>query len=89
MKTRFFAAILSLCLTLGIHSAQADTVVGTNAASGSWSTAANWSPNAVPGVGDLAIITNAGVTVSLNGNTAAGAIILGTNGPGTVTLALK
>jgi hypothetical protein len=59
----------------------------TNSASGFWNTAANWNPNTVPGASDTAIITNAGVTVSLNGATTVGAIILGTNGAGTVTLA--
>jgi len=41
---------------------------------------ANWNPNTVPGATDTVIITNAGVTVSLNAATTIGAIILGTNG---------
>jgi hypothetical protein len=67
---------------------EAATIIWTNTLSGSWNTAANWNPNSVPGLNDNAIITNAGVTVSLNGSTTVGAIILGTNGAGTVTLAL-
>ena len=68
--------------------AHADTINWTNTTSGGWNTAANWNPNTVPGATDTAIVTNAGVTVSLNGATTVGAIILGTNGTGTVTLAL-
>ena len=68
--------------------AQAAPINWTNTASGGWNTAANWNPNTVPGAGDTAIITNAGVTVSLNGTTTVGAIILGTNGAGPVTLSL-
>jgi hypothetical protein len=67
---------------------EAATITWTNTASGGWNTAANWNPNTVPGSADTAIITNAGVTVSLNGATTVGAIILGANGPGTVTLSL-
>ncbi len=67
---------------------EAASITWTNTASGGWNTAANWNPNQVPGTNDTAIITNAGVTVSLNGVTGAGAIILGTNGAGTVTLSL-
>src|ERR1019366_527417 len=74
-------------LTTGVRAA-ADTITWTNTTSGGWNTAANWSPNTVPGSPDTAIITNAGVTVSLNGATTIGAIILGTNGPGAVTLSL-
>jgi hypothetical protein len=51
-------------------------VVWTNAASDIWNTAANWSPNQVPGPADSVIITNAGVTVSLAGSAAAGSIFL-------------
>src|ERR1035438_7388567 len=68
--------------------AEAATITWTNTASGGWNTATNWKPNSVPGLNDTAIITNAGVTVSLNGSTSVRAIILGTNGAGTVRLAL-
>jgi len=75
-------------LSLGGFRAEAATINWTNIASGGWNAATNWNPNSVPGSTDTAIITNAGVTVSLNGNTTVGAVILGTNGPGTVTLSL-
>jgi hypothetical protein len=78
---------VAFLLTTGVRAA-ADTINWTNTTSGGWNTAANWSPNTVPGSADTAIITNAGVTVSLNGATTIGAIILGTNGPGMVTLSL-
>ena len=75
-------------LLAGAVSKRAATLVWTNTADGFWNTAANWNPNQVPGSGDTAIITNAGVTVSLNGSPIVGGITLGTNGPGTVTLSL-
>ena len=78
---------VAFLLTTGVRT-EASTITWTNTASGGWNTAANWNPNTVPGSTDTAIITNAGVTVSLNGATIVGAIILGTNGVGTVTLSL-
>jgi hypothetical protein len=71
--------------------ASAATINWTNTASGNWSVTNNWNPNNVPGSNDTAIITitNAGVTVSLNGATTVGAIVLGTNVGGTVTLSLN
>ncbi|HEX7576452.1 MAG TPA: hypothetical protein VF430_00280, partial [Verrucomicrobiae bacterium] len=93
MKTvgAFFLQVATVAVALffaaGLRT-EADTITWTNTASGGWNTAANWNPNQVPGTNDTAIITNAGVTVSLNGATTVGAIILGTNGPGTVTLSL-
>src|SRR5438132_6055630 len=90
MKTRLLALIVSLvALALGSNFARSANINWTNSASGGWNTAANWNPNTVPGASDTAIITNAGVTVSLNGATTVGAIILGTNGAGTVTLTLN
>jgi hypothetical protein len=79
--------LLPMLLAIG-NFAHAATINWTNTASGGWNTAANWSPNQVPGTNDTAIITNVGVTVSLNGTTTVGAIILGSNGAGTVTLSL-
>jgi len=67
---------------------EAAIITWNNTASGSWSAAANWLPNNVPGAGDTAIITNANVTVSLAGSTTVSTIILGTNGSGPVTLSL-
>src|SRR6266568_4213918 len=93
MKIRFlrnsptFLVFLATLLAL-ISRSHAATINWTNAASGGWNTAANWNPNSVPGATDTAIITNAGVAVSLNSATTVGAIILGTNGAGTVILSL-
>jgi len=81
------ATVVALLLTASFQT-EAASITWTNSSSGGWNTAANWSPNQVPGANDTAIITNVGVTVSLNGATGAGAIILGTSGPGTVTLSL-
>ncbi len=52
-------AILVLLSSPLLDSHGAD-VVWTNLAGGDWTRAANWSPNQVPGVGDQAVITNAG-----------------------------
>lgn len=52
-----------LCALLGFLAAtpvDASTFSWTNAAGGKWSVAANWSPNAVPGTGDDAVISAAG-----------------------------
>src|ERR1017187_7674244 len=86
---RVIAAVAMAFLFAASFSVRAATINWTNSASGGWNTAANWNPNTVPGAADTAIITNAGVTVSLNGAMTNGAIILGTNGPGTVTLSLN
>ena len=89
MTTISSALFAALALLLaGAVSTRAATLTWTNTANGYWNTAANWNPNQVPGSGDTAVITNAGVTVSLNSSTTVGGIILGTNGPGTVTLSL-
>ena len=78
------AFILSACL-----STQAATLIWTNTASGGWNNTNNWNPNNVPGPNDTAIITNAGVAVSLNSGTTVGGIALGTFGAGTTTLSLN
>ena len=77
------------CAALGGLAAQAATIVWTNAISGGWDAAANWNPNSVPGGGDTAIITNAGLTVSLNSSTTVGAVMLGATGAATTTLSLN
>ena len=84
VSSALFAALA--LLLAGAVSTRAATLTWTNTANGYWNTAANWNPNQVPGSGDTAVITNVGVTVSLNSSTTVGGIILGTNGPGTVTL---
>ena len=92
MKNQFsrFGTTVAVLASLWSASAtiHAATLNWTNPASGGWSTAANWNPNGVPGASDTAVITNAGVTVSLNAATTVGGILLGTNGGGTVTLSL-
>src|ERR1039457_6536070 len=90
MKTTRILTQLCLlgALLVGL-AAQAATITWTNAAGGGWNTAANWNPNAVPGTNDTAIITNAGVTVLLNGATGVGGISLGSGSGGTVTLSLN
>src|SRR5664280_672392 len=76
------------CVALAGRLAEGATINWTNTASGGWNTATNWNPNQVPGATDTAIITNAGVTVTLDISPTVGGIILGTNGAGTVTLSL-
>ena len=88
VKAFLIAAVVGCAMLAGVMT-QAATIVWTNTASGGWNTAANWNPNSVPGTNDTAVITNAGVTVSLNSATTVGAVILGTNGAGTVTLSLN
>src|ERR1039458_6782581 len=81
------AMTVTFILTAGFR-AEAASITWTNTVSGGWNTAANWNPNTVPGASDTAIITNAGVTVTLDISPTVGGIILGTNGAGTVTLSL-
>lgn len=53
---------LILIQAAALHGAE---IVWTNTSGGDWATAANWSPNKVPGSTDAALITNAG-TYSVN-----------------------
>src|ERR1035438_1707448 len=87
--SRVVAATAMALLFLANSSVYAATVNWTNTTGGGWNTAANWNPNGVPGTNDTVVITNAGVTVLLNSATTVGAVVLGTNGPGTVTLSLN
>lgn len=58
--------------------ALATDIVWTNSAGGPWGTAANWSPNIVPGAGDTAWVTNNGsYTVTLNISAAVDTLFLG------------
>src|ERR1017187_8245349 len=82
------ASAVALLFVAG-SSARATTYNWITAIGGGWNTSTYWNPIGVPGATDTAIITNAGVTVLLNTATTIGAIILGTNGPGTVTLLLN
>ena len=85
----FFVLLTVLALCSRVSLSHAATFVWNNPVSGTWDTANNWTPNLVPGAADTAIITNAGVTVSLASSLSVSNIVLGTNGPGTVTLALS
>lgn len=79
-------ATLSLGMAL---SAPAAEIVWTNTADGNWHTAANWSPNQVPGSGDTALITNGGnytVTISSDARVA-GIVVGGETATQTVSLA--
>jgi hypothetical protein len=90
-NTRLSKIVISIALGCGAmlgRVTHASSITWTNTVSGGWDTAANWNPNTVPGAADTAIITNTGVTVALNSSTTVGAIILGTNGAGPVTLSL-
>ncbi len=82
------AKMAALILFLAGFRTQAASITWTNTASGGWDTAANWDSNSVPGASDTAIITNTGVTVSLNSSTSVGGIILGDSGTGTAALSL-
>lgn len=48
------------CACSGLFRGQAETVTWTNTAGGTWSVAANWSPNKVPAAADTALITTPG-----------------------------
>jgi len=54
----FMAFILGLFIP--VISGAAATLTWTNIIGGNWNGAANWSPNAVPGSTDTALITQAG-----------------------------
>ena len=63
-----------------LASAQAADIFWTNTAGGNWSTAANWSPNAVPGPTDRALIVQNGTySVTVTASTTVNALRLGTN----------
>ena len=69
-----------------VWTGNADTYIWNNPAGGNWSNAANWSPNAVPGPGDIAKITTGGTyTVTNDQDTAVGGIIVGNSLPLTGT----
>lgn len=80
-RTVLAAAVWSFSLL----AAPAATLVWTNTAGGLWSTAANWLPNAMPGAGDTAIITNAATyTVTLDGAVTVNTLVLGAPSGGTL-----
>ena len=68
-------------MAMAASSLHAFTCVWTNPVSGSWHTAANWSPNVVPGAGDGAVITNLGTyTVLVTNSVTVGALFIGGHG---------
>ncbi len=72
---------------LGVVSTRATDLVWTNLAGGSWSVAANWDPNQIPGPNDRATITNSGnYVVTINVNAIIASFTLGGQS-GTQTLA--
>src|SRR5690349_12119637 len=59
------------------------TVTWTNTAGGSWTDAANWTPNQAPGAADQAVITNAGTyVVTIPASVTIGGLTVG-GSPGT------
>jgi len=69
--------------------APAATITWNNTSGGNWSLAGNWTPNQVPGSGDIALITNtaASYTVTLDvPATVGGLVVGGSSGAKTVTL---
>jgi hypothetical protein len=89
MNAKRYSVFILLTLLVNLSIADASTILWTNTFSGYWGNAANWNPNGVPGPTDTAIITNAGVTVTLDISPTVGGIILGTNGVGPVILSLN
>ena len=94
MRKKTVSVGLELLFTLlmaGVLSSRAATFTWVNPNSGDWSNPANWSSSGgpgVPGAQDTAIITNEDVTVTLDGATTVGGIILGNGSAGVVTLSL-
>jgi hypothetical protein len=68
MKSFRSCGVLALVLVaLTLQTNRAAELVWTNLAGGTWSTAANWSPNQIPAAADSAFITNSGTyTVTVN-----------------------
>ncbi len=78
MKTRIFAFVSFVVLSLGCNSALANSITWTNTSGGNWNAAANWSPNQVPASTDDAYVTNNGsYTVTLNASATVGSLTVG------------
>ena len=89
MIKRQLVLAASLLLAFAGDYARSATITWTNTAGGNWNTAANWNSNSVPGSGDIAVITNNAITVTLNTSPTVGGITLGANagcGGGTILL---
>ena len=87
---RLFGVALALLFS-PLAPSPAATITWTNPVSGGWNTAANWNPNAVPGIPDTAVITNTGnYTVTLDISPTVTGLILGaSSGVTTQTLAMN
>src|SRR5260221_12357508 len=89
MKNKLRALFIVLCLLLICSVTRASTITWTNAASGNWNLAANWSPNQVPGGGDAAVFSTPGTyTVSVTDTESISNLVLGA-ASGTQTLSLS
>src|SRR6185503_5922854 len=79
--------IFAVFLVHAIQSLASD-VTWTNASSGNWNSAVNWSPNQIPGPGDNALITNNGsYTVTISADASANSLrVGGTSGTQTLVL---
>src|SRR6185436_16601643 len=78
---------LAFAYYLGLSvDSKAGTILWTNVNGGSWSSAANWSPNQAPASTDTAVITNAGVynVIVDAATTVAGLTLGGTSGSQTL-----
>ncbi len=87
MNTRIKNSIIVLAIFTAFTTAHADTIVWTNTAGGNWNTAANWSPNVIPGSSDTVEVTNdASYTVNVDGTANAGNMVLGTSDAGSTNI---
>ena len=83
---RLNRTLLATWLLAIVLPASADTFTWTNAVSGNWNNAQNWSPNGIPGGTDIAVFSTPGTyTVSITDNEAVNILELGASS-GTVTL---
>lgn len=81
-------AVLGFTFFAGLQCMAAE-IAWTSANSGNWSTAANWSPNQVPGGSDNVFITNNGTyTVTIDANASVNTLTAG-GSSGTQTLSLS
>ncbi|MGA3179438.1 MAG: YDG domain-containing protein [Verrucomicrobiota bacterium] len=83
---RFASLLVAASLLVSTPAARATAFTWTNTSGGNWSSAANWSPNGLPGGGDSAAITTTGnYTVAVNSAQSIGTLTLGAStGDGTV-----
>ena len=90
MKPRLWKpSALLVLIFLSASQTHAADIVWANAGNGNWSSAANWMPNQVPGVGDNAFITNSGnYTVTISADTSVNTVTVG-GSSGTQTVALS